>query len=111
MSAVSRKRSRCDEPGERLQHLQALIEYLKRANHRDPAYAAGLLRDTADGLTAKFGLPGSVSTSMYLPVIFGWGRIPSDLGKVTVSKDLKLRCQILMLAATMLLSAVVHVDV
>ena len=48
---------------------------------------------------------------MYLPVIFGWGRIPSDLGKVTVSKDLKLRCQILMLAATMLLSAVVHVDV
>ena len=46
---------------------------------------------------------------MYLPVIFGWGRIPSDLGKV--SKDLKLRCQILMLAATMLLLAVVHVNV
>ena len=46
---------------------------------------------------------------MYLPVIFGWGRIPSELGNV--SKDLKLRCQILMLTATMLLSAVIHVDV
>ena len=54
---------------------------------------------------------GYVYTGMYLPGIFGWGRIPSELELGNVSKALKLRCQILMLTATMLLSAVIHVDV
>ena len=90
MSAVSRKRSRCDEPGERLQHLQALIEYLKRANHRDPAYAAGLLRDTADGLTAKFGLPGSVSTSTAAFSSAG-GNLDLCSGMLAIQKDDFLR--------------------